>query len=319
MVVLFIIAILMSFLLSGLETAVLSVSRVRVRHAADAKDKRAAQLLPLLDDRDGLLGALTIANHIANVAAFGYILWIIVRTWDAPGYLIGFLVALPLFIIGLEVLPKNLFRRYPFRALTKFLPILQVAACFRGFFKTIPTPTAITEEEANAAQLARDDLSRLMDDMVKSKQVPTAAAEIAKRVLSTRPLTARSVMIPLGEVASVSADSLARDAAETARERDFSYLLVTDGPGNKILGVLPVTSLPTEIPPDRQARQHTKNMESMEANLPALSVLQKLRRKGMSLAIVTEPATHQPIGMITEEDIIGTLLKSNTSEAEVSA
>ena len=58
---LLIVALLFSFLLSGMESAVLSVSRVRVRHAAEEDDAAAARLLPMLADRESLLGAVTVA------------------------------------------------------------------------------------------------------------------------------------------------------------------------------------------------------------------------------------------------------------------
>jgi putative hemolysin len=67
---LLLVSLALSFSLSGLESAVLAVSRVRVRHAAGAGDRRAARLLPLLEDRDALLGAITVANHVVNLLAF---------------------------------------------------------------------------------------------------------------------------------------------------------------------------------------------------------------------------------------------------------
>jgi CBS domain containing-hemolysin-like protein len=306
----FLLAIVLSFLLSGLETAVLSVSRVRVRHAADARDKKARELLPLLDDREGMLGALTIANHLANVAAFGYLLWLLVRTWGDPGYLVGFLLALPLFIIGLEVLPKNLFRRYPFRALVRFLPLLRLASLFKGLFRGIPTPPGLTEEGADAALRAREDLARMLNEMERAEQLPKSAARIAKRLLSTRPLTAREVMIPLDRVACLDAEASATEAAQLAREKDFSYLLVTEGADKRVLGVLPAATLPAVVPGDRQVRQHTRPTEHVDASMPTLSVLQRLRRKGQNQALVTEGPDQKPIGLITEDDIVGPLLRA---------
>jgi Mg2+/Co2+ transporter CorB len=67
---LLILCLALSFMLSGLESAVMAVSRVRVRHAASAGDRRARGLLPLLEDRDALIGCITVANHLTNLAAF---------------------------------------------------------------------------------------------------------------------------------------------------------------------------------------------------------------------------------------------------------
>ncbi|OYW29601.1 MAG: hypothetical protein B7Z47_04605 [Chthoniobacter sp. 12-60-6] len=67
---LFILCLALSFMLSGLESAVMAVSRVRVRHAASGGDRRARSLLPLIEDRDALIGCITVANHLTNLAAF---------------------------------------------------------------------------------------------------------------------------------------------------------------------------------------------------------------------------------------------------------
>jgi CBS domain containing-hemolysin-like protein len=307
MLILFLLAIALSFLLSGLETAVLSVSRVRVQHAANEKDKRAKKLLLLLEDRDGLLGSLIVANHVANFAAFGFITWQIVNTWGQPGYLVGFLLALPLFIIGLEVVPKNLFRRYPYRALIRFLPIIRAAAMCRGLFNSMRQLPVLPSEEGGSS--GRDDLSRLIQDMAKSQLLPASANEIMQRVLSSRPVTARSIMVPRDRMACIQADSAAEAARHLARQRGFSSLVVSD-PGDEthLIGLIQTTHLPSSIPSDRMVRQHTRSIERVDARTPTLVVLQRLRRRGMNLALVTEGSDGNVVGLISEEDILATLL-----------
>jgi Mg2+/Co2+ transporter CorB len=111
MILFLVVFLLLSFALSGLESAILAVSRVRVRHAAGEGDRRAASILPLVEDRDALLGAITVANHVTNLSAFVILTWKIVRVSDAWGYFISVVVALPIFLVGLEILPQKLFRR----------------------------------------------------------------------------------------------------------------------------------------------------------------------------------------------------------------
>ena len=314
MLLLFFIALLLSFLLSGLETAVLSVSRVRVRHAADEKDKRAAQLLPLLDDRDGLLGALTIANHIANVGAFGFITWQLVNAFGAPGYIIGFVLALPLFIIGLEVLPKNLFRRYPFRALIRLLPIVRIAAKVRGLFRTMRTIPVLPPDEHEGHNSARQDIVRLLDDMANQKLIAPSASEMIQRVLSSRPVKVTSLMVPMEKVVTISADSAAEAARHLAREHGFSTIIVSDpNDEERCIGVINTVTLPTTVPPDRLVRQHTRPMDEVDAETTAIAVLQRMRRRGMTMVQITQASSHKPLGIVTEEDIIHYLLPAPDS------
>ena len=309
MILLLLVSLVLSFLLSGLETAVLSVSRVRVRHAAEEKDRKAARLLKLLDDRDGLLGALTIANHVANVVAFGLICLQLVKHFGDRGYVFGFIIALPVFIVGLEVLPKNLFRRYPFRGLLRFLPLIQLVGFFRGLLRPIRTLPPIAVEERDPMKSGREDFSRLLGEMSDQKLLPASAVELIRRVLQSRPVTAATVMVPMDRVISISAEASAEEARNLAHQHQISSLVVSDpGSGNRI-GVIDTTTLPAKLPPDRIVRHFTRSIDHVEANAPALSILQRLRRRGHHLALVTTGRENDAhIGLVTEDDIIASLL-----------
>ena len=304
---LLIIALALSFLLSGMESAVLSVSRVRVRHAAD-EDPRAAQLLPLLNDREGLLGSVTVANHVVNVTAFGIIIWQLVKEMGNLGYLVGFVLALPVFIIGLEVLPKTLFRRYPFRALRRLLPLLRIAALFRRPFKAAMNslPAALHDEAPENGGTSRDDLKRLLTTMAEEKLLAEPAAHLMQRVLGFRRHTAASVMVPLAQVVAVGPDTPASIAMQVACQNGFSALPVLGEQGGYI-GVFYAVNLPAHVPADRLVRQHMRPLEEVDGSHSALNVLQRLRRRGTSLALVKD-SQQLPAGLVTEEDLIKPLL-----------
>lgn len=301
-----IILLLFSFLLSGMESAVLSISRVRVRHAAD-DDIRAAQLLPLLDDREGLLGAVTVANHVANVSAFGLVIWQLVKALGPWGYAVGFLLALPVFIVGLEVLPKTLFRRYPYRMLRRLVPMLRVVALFRRPFRVISRIPALSvdAEERNAS--SRDDLKRLLSSMATEKLLPASAATLMERVLDFRRLTVAKVMVPMNKIVAVGSEMPATMALQVARQHGYSALPVLGDKGG-FIGVFDACALPPYVPDDRLVRQHMRPVEEVDGTLSALSVLQRLRRRGASLAMVMDVGREHSLGLVTEEDLVKPLL-----------
>jgi Mg2+/Co2+ transporter CorB len=59
-----------AFLLSGIGSALLNVSRVRARHAAEEGDRSAARLARLLAHRNELHHAVTLLHHLFALAAF---------------------------------------------------------------------------------------------------------------------------------------------------------------------------------------------------------------------------------------------------------
>jgi CBS domain containing-hemolysin-like protein len=308
LVLILIIAMVFSFLLSGMESAVLSVSRVRVRHAAEDDDHRAARLLPLLADRESLLGAVTVANHAANVTAFGLIIWELVKVLGHWGYAVGFLLALPVFIVVLELLPKTLFRRFPFRALRRLAPLLNVIGWFRWPFRAISHLPALPDDDGEQSYGSRDEMKRLIVSMSAEKLLPASAARLMERVLDYRRFTARAVMVPLAEIVAVSPDMSASMAAQIARQHHFSALLVLDAKGG-FSSIFEASALPPNLPEDRLVRQHMRPVDEVSMNLSALAVLQRLRRRGRSLALVVDPSKeNHAVGLVTEEDLIKPLL-----------
>ena len=57
----------MSFFLSGSETALTAVNRMKVQLRADQGDKQSEKLLKLISKPDRMITAILIGNNIANI------------------------------------------------------------------------------------------------------------------------------------------------------------------------------------------------------------------------------------------------------------
>jgi CBS domain containing-hemolysin-like protein len=300
-----VLALILSFLFSGMESALVAVSRVRVRHAAEKKDARAETLLHLLSDRDSLLGAVTVANHVANVGAFGIIVWELVSIIGPWGYAVAFLLALPLFIVGLEVVPKTLFRRYPFRTLRRLLPLLRVVAVLRHIFHVMRVPFVVDETQSQKDQLA--DLLHLFQSMVGQGVMPEGTALLMQRVLQYRGHTVRTLMKPMGQMVALGGDQPLSLAQQQAQVHGLTVMPVIGDQG-AFTGLLDVTALAAHLPQDRLVRQHMQPVEWLNDDMTALAALQRLRRRGKSYALVRSSSSGEPCGWIFEEHLLSPLL-----------
>ncbi|MBE2282679.1 MAG: DUF21 domain-containing protein [Prosthecobacter sp.] len=303
--------LLLSFVLSGLESAVLAVSRVRVRHAANEGDHRARGLLPLLEDRDALIGCITVANHMTNLTAFVLIALPVLHSASRWNYAIAFALTLPLFLIGLEVMPKKLFRRYPFRSLRSVSPLVHLVglACplFRAFATGSSGPeNAGTPSEAHQTR-GRDDLKALANELAAQNQLSPIATHLIGRVLDYKKLTAADVMQPLTRSVALSAEMPLSTALIVAREQNCTLLPVL-GENGSFIGVLDTAGLPAVIPPDRLVRQHMRTLDTFPAALPALHALQRMRKQGRRLALVIDER-QAPVGILTEERLLEPLMR----------
>lgn len=301
----------LSFMLSGLESAVMAVSRVRVRHAASEGDRRARSLLPLLEDRDALIGCITVANHLTNLCAFLLIALPIVHRVTFWGYAVAFVAALPVFLIGLEVMPKKLFRRYPFRTLRSVSPLLHVVGLARPLFRAFAPKKreAEVDEVSDAEQQARgrNDLKVLAKELAGQHQLSENATHLIGRVLDYKKLSVADVMQPLTRSVALSGDLPVNTALILAREQN-STLLPVLGDKGAFTGVLDTAELPPQLPPDRLVRQHMRTLDTMPASLTALHALQRMRKQGRRLAVVMDER-QQPVGVITEERLLEPLMR----------
>ncbi len=306
---LLILCLALSFTLSGLESAVMAVSRVRVRHAASAGDRRARGLLPLLEDRDALIGCITVANHLTNLAAFLLIALPVIHHATLWGYVLAFVFVLPVFLIGLEVMPKKLFRSYPFRSLRSVSPLVHLVGLARPLFRAVAgKPACDTGEGTSESRQTRgrEDLKALAQELASKQQLSPNATHLIERVLDYKKLRTADVMLPLTRSVALSAEMLLSTALIIAREQNCTLLPVL-GDNGSFIGVLDTADLPATLPPDRLVRQHMRTLESMPASLPALHALQRLRKSGRRLAIVVDER-QMPAGLITEERLLEPLM-----------
>lgn len=297
-----------SFVLAGCEAALLAVSRVRVRHAANEGDRRAKRLLPMIENRDAMLGAVTVANHVFALGAFLVMAWRLVEQMGEAGYAVAFLLGLPVFLVGLEILPKKLFRRYPFRMLRQSLPLLRVVAVFRPVFGGLlgSTRGAVEAGEVPEDSVAREDLRELAVALAKQGQITSGASGLIRRVLDYRRLRVRELMVPLKNSVALAPEVPVHVAVELARGHGLEAVPVL-GDNGSFIGVFEPALCGPQLPEDRMVRQHMRTLEQLREEEPALRGLQRLRKRGRMVALAVAE-TEAPTGVVTEEALLRPLL-----------
>ncbi len=106
-----------SFLFNGIEAGLMSIDPVRLRHKLKRNLPAAVRLDRLLKSPERpLVTVLLITNFVDIVALILLARQLVSRFGDA-GFILTVVVAIPIYLFVLGVLPKSLFRRFPFRAL----------------------------------------------------------------------------------------------------------------------------------------------------------------------------------------------------------
>src|SRR3954470_6967364 len=118
----------LSFFFAGIEAGLLSVDPVRLRHQVKQGRPAALRLDRLTKRPERLLITALLVTNFANILGLLILPELLVVRFGTPGFVLAVLLALPIYLFVLGVLPKSLFRRFPFRALAALGGILELVS-----------------------------------------------------------------------------------------------------------------------------------------------------------------------------------------------
>ncbi len=119
---------IVSFLFNGIESGLLSIDPIRLRQNVKRRVSAAVRLNRLLKHPERLLVTVLLFTNAADILGLFLLTHELVRSWGYAGYFISLAIALPVYLFLLSVLPKSLFRRFPFRALAQLAGVLELAS-----------------------------------------------------------------------------------------------------------------------------------------------------------------------------------------------
>ena len=116
---------IISFFFNGIESGLLSIDPVRLRQNVKRRVPAALQLNGLLKHPERVLATVLLITNAADIVALLLLTSQLFRWYGYAGFLFALIIALPVYLFVLSVLPKSLFRRFPFRALARLAGVLK--------------------------------------------------------------------------------------------------------------------------------------------------------------------------------------------------
>jgi CBS domain containing-hemolysin-like protein len=292
-----------SFVFSGIEAGIFSVNRVRLAHRVKQRDPAAIMLQRLLENPDRMLITVLVVTNLANIFALVLGTRLLVAHLGRNGYAAALAVYLPVYLFGLELLPKSLFRRFPYRALALLSGPLRIldrllapmhwvgAAAQRLLFGT----------KGSAQQrlfLGREDFKYMTAESERTGVISKTEREMIHNVVDFRAVTAKDVMTPIDPAEIIGAGEPFSRLLSSGAKR----WLVCDEEG-KITGMVDAFEVLLEGRRDVSAGACQRRIVTVGPSEPAFSVLWKMRAARSTVAIVRGPGM-TPIGRVTWENLI---------------
>ena len=249
-VILLIACVALASLASATETALTSVSRLRVRHLADEGGQAAAVLERLQRDPNRFLSTVLVLNTVALIlASFATTLLSIQFVPRQFGFWGGLLVSLALSIFLLifaEVTPKTVaIRRAERLALLAAGPVDRVATFLRPvlWFITLVSRAITGGRAARAPYLTEEELMTVLHMSEEQGVIEEEEREMIHGIIQIGDKLVREVMIPRTDVTAIPHDAGLDEILKVFREHRHTRLPVYKDDLDHIIGLVNVKDL----------------------------------------------------------------------------
>jgi len=314
--ILIVFAIFGSAFFSGSETALITISRLRLRHWVGKKIKGAKLAEEFLEKPQKLISMTLVGTNIMNVTAsvltskyFSDTTSLSVSSILYSGLMVSLVISPPLLIFG-EMVPKALFRQNASRIFPGlsiplrwgyylFYPLITV---IDSISTLILKPTRFGRKEGKF--FSRENVELLLRESEKEGVLEPDEREIISGVFAFRETTVKEVMTPRTEIVATEKGTKIQEIAAMIEDTGFSRIPIYDGDLDHIIGMVHVFNI----------LKHSEGMELTYHPLifvpdtkPCDDLLYELKEEKCHMAIVLDEFGGTA-GLVTLEDLVEELV-----------
>lgn len=318
-----ILLISLSAFFSGSETALMAVSRIRLKNLAKTKPRRTRIIEGMLHRPERLIGTILLGNNLVNVAMSAIATAIAISLWGDKGIAYVTVILTLLILIFAEITPKVYAKYFNERVSLIAAPILRAIMLVINpivvvvtFFSNkllllvgvnvskIKRPILTEEEVKTCIQIGWDDGS-----------ITSSEKEMLSRIFTLNDKTIQQVMIPKAKMTMLNADWPTEKILKTVLKSGFSRFPVNKGNEMDIIGFIHAKDILRHF-------DQKKSISLDKIIRPALFV-EDDRKIDKQLRNFQKKKVHQAVvlnkeglvtGLVTLEDILEELVGSIEDE-----
>lgn len=304
---------IVSFFFNGIESGLLSIDPVRLRQNVKRRVPAAIRLNRLLKHPERLLATVLLITNAADVIGLLLLTRELVRLYGYAGFFFSLAIALPVYLFVLLVLPKSLFRGFPFRALGRLAGVLELASTLFSPLLELGARLGKLLLPARAAKharlfAAREELKQITTDSEREGSLTSTERAMIHSVVDFRGVKVRDVMLPSAKVVALQPNASTQEALKLAADSDLDRLPVVPS-GGEPAGLINVLEILLDQNGNKALGNYLRRIVTITEEEPAYRVVQQLRAARLGLAaVVDEKKSFR--GIVTIEDLIRRLVSS---------
>ncbi|MFA5361805.1 MAG: hemolysin family protein [Candidatus Omnitrophota bacterium] len=304
---------LISFFFSLSETAIIALSKIKLRHMVSRGSRRALSVQRLLMMSDRFITAILVGNNFVNIAISSVIAAIFVKIFGADwGVIVATFVSTLFILIACEIIPKMLALKHTEKTALFVSPLLE--GFIRVFDPVIRVFSAIGNgvlrilriETPKRSPLITEEELRLMIEVGKEEGVLTdEERKMLHRIFEFGDIKVRDVMVPLDKMVSLNVLSTLEDVLNMFAEQGHARLPVYKDSPDAIVGIMYARDVLYMLN-DKQLFVLQDLLHApyfVPSSMRVSEILRRFQVEKIQIAVVVDENT-KAVGMVTLEDLI---------------
>ncbi|NLB56447.1 MAG: DUF21 domain-containing protein [Lentisphaerae bacterium] len=300
---------------AGMETGMISINRIRLRHFVRKKRPGASILMKFLDKPDRLLGTTLVWTNLCVVASSILAAGMMTRLIGPWGKLVSGVIMTILLIIVAEFLPKAWFQSRPLARTLPYANLLRLSEIvirpFALLILRFGDLIIFAPETDRIDTITREEIGTLVDDEVRHGVISLEEYQMIRKAMSVSKLRVSEIMSQKDEIVSINGSMTVSEVYATARNSEYTKLPFFDKDKKKLLGMVDVDRL-LAIDPVGDVRQLIYGIMMPVEVIPETAfvseVLAMARTNRSKMFMVGSRDGSDLIGLVTVGDVFKEIL-----------
>src|SRR6266566_9749995 len=312
-VAILIVSLFLCAMASAAETALTSISRIKLKNLVESGDEQAIEIDRLLTDPNKLLSTILVVNSVAVIVASSMATVLALSFSPTYGELLSSIIISLVVLIFCEITPKTAAVQNPVRWARIFIRPVRAAAWV--LTPIVWSLSAITnflvrlvggEMKHRGPFVTEEELRLLVSVGEKEGVLEEEETEMIHSIFEFADTTVREVMIPRIDMVTLESDATVDEAVDLALQGGFSRIPVYEETIDNIIGVLYTKDML------KQLRQGHDTLPIRDLVRPAYFVpetkklddlLREIQQQRVHMVIVVDEYG-SVAGLVTIEDLV---------------
>ncbi|MDD3263323.1 MAG: hemolysin family protein [Candidatus Nanoarchaeia archaeon] len=318
-IIILLILVLMSAFFSGMETAFVSISKLRVKYLVKKNFKNALLLEKLKSDPNKLLILILLGNNVVNIGASAVATSLAIDYFGNYG--VGIATGLMTFFILVfgEIAPKSYCTVHAEKIALKLSPIVNVLSKifspFVFFFSKITQFFNKVSNNNKKPLITEDELMNIVNIGEEIGTIRKDEKEMIKNIFNFNDIEVSNVMVPRSEIFAIDINNDIGDVIDQIINMGYSRIPVYDSDLDDLKGVLFVKDIIGKKE-DTPIAKIMRDPIIIPSNRKLNDIFYDMNNKKIHIAfVVDEYGTI--VGLVTIEDLLEEIVGEIYDETDI--